>query len=83
MYSILTGRSRVQASELSRTGCVAPLSQLPADAFLPTSEDFVAVRSNLIVLVSRIITRYIDGLSGQFLSIFSISTPLKWVKSQK
>lgn len=63
MYSILAGRSRVQASELSRTGCVAPLSQLAADEFLPTSEDFEAVRSNLVVLVSRIITRYIDGLS--------------------
>ena len=26
MYSILAGHSRAQASELSRTGCVAPLS---------------------------------------------------------
>ena len=63
MYSILAGRSRVDASELSHTGCVAPLSQLPADTFLPTSEDFAAVQSNLIVIVSRIITHYIDGLS--------------------
>ena len=63
MYSILAGCSRVQASELARTGCVALLSKLPADTFLPTSEDFAAVRSNLVVLVSRIITRYIDGLS--------------------
>lgn len=83
MYSILAGRSRVQPSELSRTGCVAPLSQLPADTFLPTSEDFAAVRSNLVVLVSRIITCYIDGSSAsQFLSTFSISALLKWGKSQ-
>ena len=63
MYSVLAGRSRVDASELSHTGCVAPLSQLPADTFLPTSEDFAAMRSNLIVIVSRIINHYIDGLS--------------------
>ena len=50
MYSILAGCSRVDASELSHTGCVAQLSQLPADTFLPTSEDFAAVRSNLIVI---------------------------------
>ena len=63
MYSILARSSRVQASELPCTGCVAPLSQLPADTFLPTSEDFAAVQSNLVVIVSRIITCYIDGLS--------------------
>ena len=63
MYSILAGRSRVQANELSCTGCVASLSQLPADTFLTTSEDFVAVRRNLVIFVSNIITHYIDGLS--------------------
>ena len=63
MYSILAGRSRVQANELSCTGCVASLSQLPADTFLPTSEDFAAVRRNLVILISNIITHYIDGLS--------------------
>ena len=60
MYSILAGCSRVDASELSHTGCVAQLSQLPADTFLPTSEDFAAAQS---IIVSRIITHYIDGLS--------------------
>ena len=61
-YSILAGHSHVQASELSCTVCVALLSQLSAFKFLPTSKDFDAVYSNLVVLVSRIITRYIDGL---------------------
>lgn len=63
MYSILAGRSRVQASELSHTGCVASLAKLPAHTFLPTSDDFAAVKNNLINIVSRIITSYIGGLS--------------------
>ena len=56
MYSILAGRSCVQASELG------VLLQLSADMFLPTSEDFAAMWSNLVVLINRIITRYINGL---------------------
>ena len=63
MYSILAGRSRTPAQDLSRTDCVCPLSQLHPHSLLPTSEDVVAVRRNLVVLVSRIITEYIDDLS--------------------
>lgn len=63
MYSILAGPSRTPVKDLSSTGCVRPLSQLPARTFLLTSEDVVAVKKNLVVLVSRIITEYIDGLS--------------------
>ena len=63
MYSILAGRSRVQVKQLSCTGCVAPLCHLTADSFLPTTEDFAAVKKNLVV-VGRIITKYISGLSG-------------------
>lgn len=63
MYSILAGRSRIPSQCLSRTGYVHALSDLPAQGFLPTSADVEAVRKNLVVLVSRIITEYIDGLS--------------------
>lgn len=63
MYSILAGRSRIPPSDLSHTGCVVNLSSLPADTFLPTSEDIVEVKKNLIVIVARIITKYIDSLS--------------------
>ena len=62
MYSILVGRSRTPAAHLSRSGCVAKLSSLKSQSFLPTSEDICAVQSNLVVLVSRILTEYIDDL---------------------
>ena len=63
MYIILAGRSRTNADQLSSTGCVSSLSAYPAVKFLPTSEDIAAVKSNLVVIVSRIITQYISGLS--------------------
>jgi len=63
MYSILAGRSRIPPSDLSHTGCVVNLSSLPANTFLPTSEDIVEVKKNLIIIVARIITKYIDSLS--------------------
>lgn len=63
MYSILAGRSRTPASHLSRTGCVATLSSLPAETFLPTVGDYCAVRANMVILVSRILTQYMDDLS--------------------
>lgn len=63
MYSILAGRSRTPANHLSRSGCVASLMSLPAPSFLPTSDDIQAVKSNLVMLVSMILTKYIHGLS--------------------
>ena len=62
MYSILAGRSRTPGIDLSRSGCVASLSSLPSQSLLPTTHDIHTVRSNL-VLVSSILTQYIDGLS--------------------
>ena len=63
MYSILAGRSRTNAKDLSPTGCVSSLSATSALEFLPSSEDHHAVRNNLVVVVSRILTQYIDSLS--------------------
>ena len=70
MYSILAGRSRTPADHLRSSGCVCQLSELPASSFLPTPEDFAEVKKNLIVLVSRIITEYIDSLT-----LFSKAVP--------
>ena len=63
MYSILAGRSRTNAKDLPPTGCVSPLSATSALDYLPTSEDYQAVRNNLVILVSRIITKYVSSLS--------------------
>lgn len=73
MYSILAGCSRIPSevsSQLTTTGTVSPLSTMPADDFLPDKKDYRAVRANLVVIVSRILTQYIDALS-----IFSKAVP--------
>ena len=36
---------------------------MSAHDFLPTSEDHLAVQQNLVVIVSRILTQYLDSLS--------------------
>ena len=63
MYSILAGRCHTSSNHLSCTGCIANLSSLPAEKFLPTASDFQAVRANLIILASRILTQYLGDLS--------------------
>ena len=63
MYCILAGRSRIPANHFSHTGCVATLSSLPGETFLPTAADYHAVRENMVILVSRVITKYIGDLS--------------------
>lgn len=61
MYSILVGRSRTPAPELQHSGTVSKLEEIPNNSFLPQSEDIQAVKSNLVVLVSRILTEYIPA----------------------
>jgi hypothetical protein len=39
------------------------LSATPAQEFLPTCEDYQAIRNNLVIIVCRILTKYIDSLS--------------------
>ena len=63
MYSLLVGRSRIPGIGLSRTGQVAKLSSMPSECFLPTQSDVNAAKENLVVLVSRILTHYMHGLS--------------------
>ena len=63
MYSIVAGLSRTPANSLRHTGCVANLLSLAPESFLPTSEDVKTIRSNLVTIVSRILTQYIVTLS--------------------
>ena len=63
MYSILAGRSRIPPNTLSYTGHVSPLTSIPAEEFLPSQQDFDAVQRNLVIIVSRILTQYVGGLS--------------------
>ena len=63
MYSILVGRSHIPPNNLSCTGHVSPLTSILAEEFLPNQQDFDAVQGNLVIIVSRILTQYIDSLS--------------------
>ena len=63
MYSILAVCSRTPAPELKHTGTVSKLEEIPTDSFLPQSIDIQAVKSNLVILVSRILTEYIPGFA--------------------
>ena len=62
MYSIHAGHSRTPASHLSHQGTVADLG-LPYTEFFPTQHDVECVTSNIVVIVSRILTEYISDLS--------------------
>ena len=63
MYSILAGRSRTPALHLSDEGTVADLAGLSYTEFLPTHHDVERVTSNLVVIVSRVLTEYKSDLS--------------------
>ena len=56
MYSILVARSRTQASLLPHTGQLSTLTEVPGKFFLPSCDDLSKLKSNLVILVSRIIT---------------------------
>lgn len=69
MYSLLVGRSRIPGIGLFCVGQVAKLSSSPTESFLPTLSDVNAVKKNLVVLVCRVLTRYIHGLSPLSIAI--------------
>ena len=62
MYSILVGRSRIPAPELSHSGHQSELKDVRIDSFLPQRSDVFRVKSNLVVLVSRLLTQYFPAL---------------------
>lgn len=63
MYSILAGSSRTaDSATLSRAGQIADLSTISSSSLLPTEADIDSIKQNLIVLVGRVLTNYIEGL---------------------
>lgn len=63
MFSILASKSRTPAPSLSHSGTISQLCRLTPNSFLPTCEDVEAVKSNLVVIVSRVLTQYISALA--------------------
>ena len=61
MYSILAGHNRTANPTLSHTGCIGSLS-IESDSLLPTTDDIQSVKLNMVVIVSRYLTKYIEGL---------------------
>lgn len=62
MYSINVGRTRTPAPELQHSGHLSQLKEVPVESFLPERKDVVAVKNNLVVLISRILTQYFPAL---------------------
>ena len=63
MFSLVVGKSRTPAPELSLTGQVSQLTGASSGHFLPSSSDVAAVKSNLVTLVGRILTEYFPSLA--------------------
>ena len=62
MYSILAVRSRLPIDDLSKTGTVSDLSSIEFKEFLPSHDDLQITKKNLIVLVGRVLTKYVESL---------------------
>lgn len=62
MFTMIVGRSRTPAPELSHEGQVSSLDEVPADFFIPNSSDIERAKANLVTLVARKLTRHITGL---------------------
>ena len=63
MYSVLVGKSCTPAPSLSHSSHVSKLSQVPSSSFLPTCDDVHKVKTNLVIIVSRVLTQYITALT--------------------
>ena len=63
MFSLLASRSRTPAPELQHTGHLSDLNEIPDETFLPHKQDIEDVKSNLVILVGRILVEYIPALS--------------------
>lgn len=69
MFSVLASRSRTPAPELSHHGTMGKVSDFSPNAFLPTCDDVQSVKSNLVIIVSRVLTQYISALAPMHKSI--------------
>lgn len=63
MFSLLVGRSRTPAPELSFTGQLSQLADVQSEFILPNHADILAVKENLVILVGRILTQYFTALA--------------------
>ena len=63
MFSLLAGRSRTHAPELSHSGGggLLTLDRLSTECFLPSSSDVSSVKNNLVDIISRTLTHYITA----------------------
>jgi len=59
----MAGCSRTPGYHLPNIGKVKPITSISAESFLPTTTEISAVKTNIIVIVSRILTQYIHDLS--------------------
>ena len=63
MYSSVTGKSRIPATDLSHTGYVADIATLEPESFLPHSKEIDAIKKNMIVIVSKHLAHYIPAFA--------------------
>ena len=63
MFSMLAVRSRVPSHLAPISGPSLDLASLPFATFIPTAQDVQEIQTNLVVLVSRILCRYMEPLS--------------------
>ena len=66
MYSLLVARSRTPALELIHNGQLSKVMEIPNEVFLPSSSDIHTVKSNIVILISRIIVQYFPALGFLF-----------------
>lgn len=64
LFSMVVGKSRTPALELAFTGQVSSLAGVSVEFFLPTSSDVAAVKTNMVTLVSRILTEHFHSLAS-------------------
>ena len=62
MFSLVVGKSRTPAPELSFKRQVSQLTDACSEHFLPKRSDIAAVKNNLVTLVGHILTEYFPSL---------------------
>ena len=63
MFSLVVGKGRTPAPELSFTSQLSQLTDTSSGYFLPSSTDVAAVKNNLVTLVGRILIEYFPSLA--------------------
>ncbi len=69
MYSMLVVKSRVQSAGLSTASRASNLTDCSVLDFLPSQHDLDKIRGDLVILVSRILCKYIKSLKPLLSSV--------------